>query len=106
MIKRYKHKKLRRIVRIRSRILAGSQAAFKLVVNRSNKYLTAQVVNLNTGATVAGVKAKKAAEVGAGIAKKAKKIKVEKVVFDRGAYKYHGRVKQLAEAAREAGLKF
>jgi large subunit ribosomal protein L18 len=64
------------------------------------------VVDLKSGATVVGVKSKKAAEVGAEIAKKAKEAKIGKIIFDRGAYKYHGRVKQLAEAAREGGLKF
>ena len=106
MIKRYKHKNIRRAVRTKSRVLAGSKAAFRLVVNRSNKYLSAQVVDLKSGATVVGVKSKKAAEVGAEIAKKAKEAKIGKIIFDRGAYKYHGRVKQLAEAAREGGLKF
>ena len=48
----------------------------------------------------------KAKEVGKLIAKKAKDLKIEKVVFDRGGYKYHGKVKALAEGAREGGLKF
>jgi len=106
MIKRYKHNKIHRTARTKFRILKGSKVLYKLVARRSNKYISAQVINLKSGATVAGVKAKKASEVGTEIAKKAIKAKIKEVVFDRGAYKYHGRIKQLAESAREAGLHF
>jgi large subunit ribosomal protein L18 len=106
MIKRYKLKKLHRTIRTKFRILKGSKALYKLVARRSNKYISAQVVNLKSGATVVGVKAKKASQVGAEIAKKAIKAKIKEVVFDRGAYKYHGRIKQMAESAKEAGLHF
>ena len=96
----------KRAVRTRFKILRGTHKAFKLVVTRSSKYISAQVVNLETGATVVGVKAKKATEAGQEIAKKAKQAKIEGIIFDRGAYKYHGQIKQLADAAREGGLKF
>ncbi len=91
----------------------------RLSVFRSAKHIYAQVIDDVTGNTLAsassldkGFKGKAsgnadaAAEVGTLVAKSALKAKVEQVVFDRGAYLYHGRVKALAEAAREAGLKF
>ena len=105
MIKRYRQTSLKRTARTRARV-GQSLLAYKLVANRSNKYMYAQIVALTTGKTVAGVRAKKATEAGQEIAKKAVKAKIKDVVFDRGPYRYHGRIKQLADAAREAGLKF
>jgi large subunit ribosomal protein L18 len=78
----------------------------RLSVFRSNKFVYAQVIDDAKGKTVAGARGKLAAEVGAKIAKAAMAAGVSQVVFDRGAYNYHGRVKALAEAAREGGLKF
>jgi large subunit ribosomal protein L18 len=66
----------------------------------------AQVIDDSKGLTVAGVKGKLATEVGLAIAKAAIAAGVKQVVFDRGTYNYHGRVKALAESAREGGLKF
>jgi large subunit ribosomal protein L18 len=106
MIKRSKHKNLRKSLRTRSRILKGTKKAYKLVLSRSNKYISAQVVDLKTGATITGIKDKEADKVGKEIAQKAKKANVESVILDRGPYKYHGQIKQLADAAREGGLKF
>jgi len=77
-----------------------------LVVRRSNKYMYAQVVHLQTGKTLFGVRSVKPGEAGELIAKQAKAKKIVEVVFDRGSRRYHGNVKLLAEAAREGGLKF
>jgi len=96
-------------------------AAHRLTVFRSNKNIHAQVIDLANGTTVAAasttdkelsgkVKIKSnidaAKAVGEAVAKKAAKKKVESVIFDRSGYVYHGRIKALADAAREAGLKF
>lgn len=82
----------------------------RLCVFRSNKYVYAQLIDDRSGNTLAYIRGKKtvkhAKETGKSIAKKALEKKIETVVFDRSGYKYHGRVKALAEAAREEGLKF
>ena len=93
----------------------------RLSVNRSSKHISAQIIDDAQGRTLAAVtstakalagdlegktKTECAAFIGAEIARRAKDAGVEAVVFDRGASRYHGRVKSLAEAAREAGLKF
>ncbi|MCB0878933.1 MAG: 50S ribosomal protein L18 [Thermoleophilia bacterium] len=106
----------RRHLSIRNKV-AGTAAVPRLVVHRSNKGIEAQVVDDRAGATLAAAswmdanvrstdRAERPAKVGALVAERAKAAGVEKVVFDRGGYLYHGRVKALAEAAREAGLKF
>ncbi len=103
--------------RIRSRI-SGIEEKPRFSVFRSNKYNYAQLINDQTGKVLASVsdqklkstkkekKTEKAYKVGELLAAEAKKKKIEKVVFDRGGYKYHGRVKAIAEGARKAGLKF
>lgn len=111
----------RRKRRVRSSIRKRSTGKIRLVVFRSNQHIYAQLVNDNDSVTMAQastvdsdisskLKSKSNSEaaklVGLAIAKKAKAAKVEEVVFDRGGYLYHGRVKALAEAAREGGLKF
>ena len=93
----------------------------RLSIHRSTKHISAQVIDDAAGKTLAAVtttskslsgdlagktKSERAAVIGAEIARRAKDAGVEAVVFDRGASRYHGRVKALAEAAREAGLKF
>ena len=89
----------------------------RLSVFRSSKHIYAQLINDELGSTIASASSlsldskedKKtliAAKVGAVIAENAKKIGVKEVVFDRGGYKYHGRVKALAESARDGGLIF
>lgn len=111
-------KELRRLkikARIRGKI-SGTAACPRLTVFRSNKQIYAQVIDDEAGVTLAsasslkleatGTKTEVAAQVGAAVAKAALAAGVEAVVFDRNGYLYHGRVKQLAEAAREAGLKF
>jgi large subunit ribosomal protein L18 len=106
--------------RIRKR-LEGSPVRPRLAVFRSNKHIYAQVIDDSKGTTVTAastldVDAKKdlkhggnvaaAKAVGKLVAERAKAKGVETVLFDRGGYLYHGRIKALAEAAREAGLKF
>jgi large subunit ribosomal protein L18 len=107
-------KRVRRHNRVRARV-TGTEARPRLVVFRANQHIYAQIVDDASGKTLAaasdaeiktGKKADKAAQVGAEIAKLAVAKKISEVVFDRGGYQYHGRVKALAEAAREAGLKF
>jgi large subunit ribosomal protein L18 len=107
----------RRHRRVRSKIV-GSAERPRLVVFRSNRGIEAQLVDDLEGKTLAaaswlhvkksfkGSKTEQAAEVGKLLAQNAKKADVETVVFDRGGYLYHGRVKALADAAREGGLKF
>ena len=107
--------RLRRHRRVRGKI-SGSAERPRLMVFRSNRGMFAQIVDDATGKTVAaanwvGVKSKgdktaQAREVGKALAAAAKKAGVESVVFDRGGYLYHGRVKALAEGAREGGLIF
>jgi large subunit ribosomal protein L18 len=106
----------RRHRRVRGKLF-GSAERPRLVVFRSNRGIEAQLVDDLEGKTLAaaswlslksfkGNKTEQAAEVGKLLAQNAKKANVETVVFDRGGYLYHGRVKALADAAREGGLKF
>ena len=108
--------RLRRHRRVRGKI-AGTAERPRLVVFRSNRGIFAQLVDDAAGRTLAGAswtalggfkgdKSAQAAEVGKRLAAAAKKAGIESVVFDRGGYLYHGRVKALAEAAREGGLSF
>ncbi|MAI24224.1 MAG: 50S ribosomal protein L18 [Crocinitomicaceae bacterium] len=102
--------------RVRGKV-HGTQECPRLSVFRSNKQIYAQIIDDREGRTLAaagslgtddvnGPKLDQAAAVGKMIAEKAKAAGIESVVFDRNGYLYHGRVKSLAEAAREAGLKF
>lgn len=94
--------------------IKGTPECPRLSIFRSNKAIYAQLIDDINGHTIAsatskgktGVKSVIAKEVGASIAAAAKSAGFENVVFDRGGYLYHGRVKALAEGAREAGLKF
>ncbi|MEN6455629.1 MAG: 50S ribosomal protein L18 [Prolixibacteraceae bacterium] len=105
-------------MRIR-KIVSGTAEKPRLSVFRSNKQIYVQLVNDLTGSTllavssldkeisaVEGNKTQQAALVGKALAEKAKTAGITSVVFDRNGYLYHGRVKQLADAAREGGLKF
>ncbi|KKU63231.1 50S ribosomal protein L18 [Candidatus Amesbacteria bacterium RIFCSPHIGHO2_01_FULL_47_34] len=105
MIRRYKDRKVKRAVKTRGK-MKGNTTLPRLCVFRSNKYLWVQVIDQVQGKTIAGCRGVDAGEVGKKIAEKAIKSGVKSVVFDRGAYSYHGKVKALAEAAREGGLKF
>jgi large subunit ribosomal protein L18 len=108
--------RLRRHRRVRGKI-AGTAERPRLVVFRSNRGIFAQLVDDQAGRTLAsaswlsnrghkGTKTEQAAEVGKALAAAAKKAGVETCVFDRAGYLYHGRVKALAEGAREGGLQF
>lgn len=114
--------KIERRNRIKNRvriIVTGSAERPRLSVFRSNKEIYAQLIDDNNAVTLvaasstekaiaseSGNKTEKAAMVGKLLAQKAKDAGIENVVFDRNGYLYHGRVKQLADAAREGGLKF
>lgn len=106
----------RRRWRIRSRVV-GTTERPRLSVYVSNRHLTAQIVDDSVHKTIAyvstvgqkaatGTMSERGAWVGKEIAKKAKAAKVKKIVFDRGGRLYHGRIKALADAAREGGLEF
>ena len=107
----------RRHKRVRGKV-SGTAERPRLVVTRSNRGIVAQLVDDTSGRTLAsatwlqlkksfkGDKKAQAAEVGKLLAESARKAEIQPVVFDRGGYLYHGRVKALAEAAREGGLEF
>ncbi len=108
----------RRHYRIRKN-LRGTAEVPRLVVHRSSRHMTAQVIDDTVGHTLVsastheaslrgfeGDKTAKGAEVGKLVAQRALEAGITKVVFDRGGYKYHGRVAALADAAREGGLQF
>lgn len=111
-------KKEQRRIKIKFRIrksVNGTAERPRLSVFRSNKQIYAQVINDLTGTTLVSAsslglekmaKIEQAQKVGTLLAEKAKAAGVEKVVFDRNGYLYHGRVKSLADAARKGGLKF
>jgi len=107
----------RRHLRVRKKV-TGSATRPRLVVNRSAKHMFAQIVDDTVGRTLAaastldasiraadGDKTAKARQVGELLAQRAKDAGIEAVVFDRGGYRYHGRVAALADGAREGGLK-
>jgi large subunit ribosomal protein L18 len=111
----------RRKARIRRTIAANANGRPRLSVFRSSKQIYAQVIDDSKGETIAaasslekdmrealktGANVEAARTVGKHLAERAKKAGVDKVVFDRGGYMYHGRVKALAEGAREGGLDF
>jgi large subunit ribosomal protein L18 len=91
--------------KIRAKI-SGTAERPRLSIFKSNTMIYAQLINDESGVTLASAQGKDAAKVGAEVAKAATGKKVEEVVFDRGGYIYTGKVKALADAAREAGLKF
>tara|TARA_Y100000310_G_C20225306_1_gene597637 strand:- start:207 stop:569 length:363 start_codon:yes stop_codon:yes gene_type:complete len=114
-------KKLRRHKRIRAKI-QGSDQVPRLCVSRTSRHIYAQIIDDKVGKTILSVDDSKiskktktddlsakvaiAYQVGQEIGKQALAKKIEKVVFDRGGYRYHGRIKAVAEGARKAGLKF
>ena len=110
---------LKRRLRVRNKIKAMSNGRLRLSVHRSNKNISAQLIDDVRGVTVAsasslekdlGVVGKNnveaAAKIGAAIAERAVKAGVEECYFDRGGFLFHGKIKALADAAREGGLKF
>ena len=109
----------RRRRRVRTALKARSAGRPRLSVHRSGKHIYAQVIDDTMGKTIAaastldkdvkvksGANVDAAAAVGKAVAAKAKKAGVDKVVFDRGGFLFHGRVKALADAARDEGLEF
>ncbi len=112
--KAYSRKRIK--MRLRKTII-GTPERPRMSVFRSNKQIYVQLIDDSTGKTIASSSSVEAGDakvnkieqaklVGAAIANKAKEAGVETVVFDRNGYLYHGRIKSLAEAAREGGLKF
>jgi len=106
---------------IRTRIkVRGTTERPRLSVHKSNKFMSAQIIDDVKAVTIVSVNEKalgklgelgkdgigKAKELGKMIAEKAVKMKVKKVVFDKGGYAYHGKIKAIAEGAREGGLEF
>ena len=109
--------RVRRHLRVRKKV-TGSTARPRLVVNRSARHLFVQIVDDSVGRTLAaastldaqirggeGDKTAKARQVGELLARRAQEAGIDAVVFDRGGYRYHGRVAALADGAREGGLK-
>jgi large subunit ribosomal protein L18 len=110
----------RKHARVRKKV-SGTPCAPRLAVNKSNRFIYAQIIDDTTGNTIVAASSletvlkekfkgvlniEAAKEVGKVIGERAKEKGIEKVVFDRGGFLYHGRIKALADAAREAGLEF
>lgn len=118
--KRLTASRRRRGFRVRNRIRRSANGRARLSVFRSNKHMYAQIIDDETGKTLVsantvekafgdgkyGGNKDAAAEVGKLIAERAKEKGIESVAFDRGIYRYHGRIAALADAAREGGLQF
>lgn len=107
-------KRIRRHRRVRSQVI-GTAERPRLSVFRSNRFLSAQLIDDSKGHTLAAISDKdmkgegkrgRAEAAGKALAEAAKKLKITKVVFDRGGYLYAGRVKSFAEGARSGGLEF
>ncbi len=110
---RRRKSRARRRVRVR-RDVVGTDARPRLSVFRSNKYLYLQLVSDESGRTVAAVSTLKggsganleaAKALGSQMAEKCKSLSINEVVFDRNGYQYHGRIKAIADAVRESGIK-
>ncbi|NEX46905.1 50S ribosomal protein L18 [Pseudotabrizicola algicola] len=110
---------LKRRLRVRNKIKAMANGRMRLSVHRSSKNISVQLIDDVKGVTVASASTlekdlgligknnvEAAAKIGATIAERAKKAGVEDVYFDRGGFLFHGKIKALADAAREGGLKF
>lgn len=114
ILKKLANQGLRKL-RVRAKV-SGTHLRPRLVVFISNQHVHAQIIDDEKNHTLVsstsvkteakGTLTQKATWVGSDIAKKAKKAKISKVVFDRGSHMYHGRLKALADAAREGGLEF
>ena len=117
-MKKIKNEKMQKRMRIRRKIRArvfGTIQCPRFSVFRSNKYIYAQLINDERGQTLIsasdikikkGTKAARATQIGGVLAEAARAKGIEKVVFDRGGFRYAGRIKILADAARAGGLKF
>lgn len=109
------NQKKRRQIRVRSKLGSRDQR-LRLSVYRSNKYIAVQLIDDKKGETVIGIsdkvlktkgtKSDRAKALGLILAEKIKTKKISKIVFDRGSYSYHGRVKNIAEGLREGGIEF
>ena len=110
---------LKRRLRVRNKIKATSHGRLRLSVHRSNKNISVQLIDDVKGITIASASSlekdlgivgsnnvEAAAKIGTAIAERAKKAGVEECYFDRGGFLFHGKIKALADAAREGGLKF
>ena len=110
---------LKRRLRVRNKIKATSHGRLRLSVHRSNKNISVQLIDDVKGITIASASSlekdlgmvgknnvEAAARIGSAIAERAKKAGVEECYFDRGGFLFHGKIKALADAAREGGLKF
>ncbi len=110
---------LKRRLRVRNKIKSMASGRLRLSVHRSSKNISVQLIDDVKGVTVASASTlekdlglvgknnvEAAAKIGAAIAERAKKAGVEDVYFDRGGFLFHGKIKALADAAREGGLKF
>jgi large subunit ribosomal protein L18 len=110
-VKRQKREKRKRRIR---KSVSGTKQTPRISVFRSNKHIYAQAIDDVNSITLASAndknekakKSEKAEKVGESLGKKLKDMKIKKAVFDRSGYKYHGRVKQLAEGIRKTGIKF
>ena len=109
-----RERRFKRHLRVRNKV-SGTQERPRLVVFRSLKHIYAQLVDDTAGRTIAtvsdlaieqGKKGERAAEVGKLIAERAKTAGITRVVFDRAGYRYHGRIKAVADGARKGGLEF
>lgn len=112
-----KEKRIKKQKRIRGKI-RGTVKRPRLSVHKSARFVYAQLIDDEKGVTILGVserhlsskdkttKIERAKEIGLLVAKQAKDKKITTVIFDRGSYPYHGRVKAIADGAREGGLKF
>ena len=107
-------RRLRRRRRVRAKVRGSAQRP-RISIFRSNSRINAQLIDDDAGRTLAAVawteadlkglpRMEQASKAGQALAQRAKEAGIERAVFDRGGYRYHGRVKALAEAAREAGL--
>ena len=109
----------KRRLRVRNKLRATADGRPRLSVHRSSKNISVQVIDDAKGMTLASASTlekdlglvgknnvEAAAKIGAAVAERAKKAGVEEVIFDRGGFLFHGKVKALADAAREGGLKF
>lgn len=108
LVRKKRHKSIRRNI-------FGSGSKPRLVVFKSSQHIYAQIIDDTKGATLAsasdnkikeGTKVDKAHLVGKDLANKALSLKIKKVIFDRGGFKYHGRIAALADGARKGGLEF
>ncbi len=114
-------RRTRRAFRVRNRVRRDAHGRLRLSVFRSNKHMYAQIIDDASGGTLVaastldkaiagpggyGGNKEKSAQVGALVAQRAIEKGIREVIFDRGEYRYHGRIAALADAAREAGLEF